>query len=185
MDYATAEQVSKFLQGAEDADETALALAISAASRFIDNFCEVNAGFFAKAGDTATDKTVAGSGVFLLRLPPYLPGTLESISSEGLEIDLEDYTLRGNVPLQFLIAPGRVYFSEDAYFTFRAQWGFAEIPADIVQATITMAIKMFRETDVATVKMADTETQLTQNVPSIVRAICDGYRRMNLYLAVI
>jgi hypothetical protein len=186
-DYATIEQVSKFLQGSEEADTDALALSITAASRFIDNLCEVTPSYFAAAveGSEATEIMLKGTGTSLLRLPPYVPGSLAALSLDGQSLDLTPFALRGSVPLQFLIAPGRIYFGEDTLYTVSARWGFEVIPADIVQATIAMAIKFFRESDAATAVMAGTENQTVQIVPPMVEKICEAYRKMNLYLTVI
>ena len=145
--------------------------------------CEVNENFFAKAENDVSEKTLSGAGTSLLRLPPYIAGTLEAVETEGVEFEINYFRESGKPPVQFLYAPSNIYFAENEQYVLTAKWGFAEIPADIQQATVAMAIKMFRETDAATVKMSDTENQTTQNVPPFVRDICEQYRKMNLYFA--
>ena len=178
-DYATFQQVARFLQGAEEADTEAVQDAIAAASRMIDRLCEVNDEFFAKAETAASAKIFRGTGTALLRLAPYVPGSLTALTG----YDLMNFRERGAPPLQYLLAPAGGYFSEDTRYEATARWGFAAVPAEIQQATVALAIKIFRESDPATVRMSDTENQLTQSVPPFVRSITDAYKKMNLYFA--
>ena len=178
-DYATYQQVSRFLQGAAEADTEALSLSIAAASRLIDNLAEVSENFFAKAATLATAKKFSGSGAYLLRLPPMIENSLTAVAG----FDITGLRVSGRPPLQFLAGSPYLFFAEFTEYEITARWGFSEVPADIQQAAVAMAVKMFRETDAATVKMTDTETVISQNVPPFVRDICESYRKKNLFLA--
>src|ERR1043165_2545665 len=51
---------------------------IERASRIFDRECGVEDGYFEAAGTDSSTKTIYGDGSNLLRLPPYVPGSLSA-----------------------------------------------------------------------------------------------------------
>lgn len=153
-------------------------------SRLFDRACEVPDGFFNKAGDADTVKTFRSNGTEYLALPPYLSETISAIS-----VDTEDLVLGDDT----------VYFEKDGWLLFAsapaknvviqviAIWGFAAVPADIVQACIEQALFMWRRKDMAFAELSGVPTAavVAEYSPTF-KAVSDKYRGLyseNSYFA--
>jgi hypothetical protein len=65
--------------------------------------------------------------------------------------------------------------------TISAKWGWADTPADIKQATIETAIKLWRESDPANLKTTGLDAQVVREaLPPMVQMVCDRYREKKL-----
>ncbi len=112
----------------------------------------------------ATSRTLYGNGLNYLKLPPYVPGTLNAsityvndltaptfIESEGFLV-LTGTT--GNVPP--FRYPGSGWYAGEP-LTVTALWGYEATPEDVKMAVIELAINLWRETDPASLKMVSLE----------------------------
>lgn len=136
----------------------------------------------------ATNKTIYGQGTSYLKLPPYVPGTLDDeitvpdayttpdfIEKDGYLILTDS---NGVLPQgQYRYPPYATGWWEGVAITVSAIWGFEATPADVKLATIELVINLIRETDPATLKLTDLEGQpLREKVPPRVFEIARRYR---------
>ena len=161
---------------------------IEQASRFFDLECNVEPGYFEPAGDTATAKTIYGNGTNYLRLPPYVPGSLNTSITlpEGYTVPsfieqngfLVLTTSSGVLPpfQHFHNCSWSGWYSGVAV-TVSARWGFVATPADVKMAVIELVINLERETDPAGLRLKDLEGQpLREKIPPRVLEVAKRYR---------
>jgi hypothetical protein len=130
----------------------------------------------------ATNKTIYGSGLNYLPLPPYVPGSLSTTLTlpDGYTaptfIERDGYlVLTSNG-----IAPPFSYSSGwylGVPITMSAIWGYEQTPEDVKLAVIELTINLLRETDPAQVKLVNIEGQpLREKLPPRVAEIAKRYR---------
>jgi hypothetical protein len=189
--YVTVEQVRErgsgiTPSGAPPATDDVLTDVIEQASRIFDLQCGVKPGYFEAAADDAepSTKVFYGDGGTLLKLDPYVPGTLDETITvpEGYTaqtfIEGDGYLIRADsagIPIGTF---GR-WDGWNAYVpvTVTAVWGFESTPADVKQAVIELAINLWRETDPASLKLVNLEGGvLRESTPPRVKEIARRYR---------
>lgn len=162
---------------------------IEQASRMFDLMCGVPERYFNPVEiPEATSKTIYGAGISYLRLPPYIPGSLDTsvtvptgytaptfIEKDGYLILTDSNGLTPNGAWRY------PYYTtgwwEGVPITVSAIWGFYETPADVKLAVIELVINLERETDPASVKLKNLEGQaLRESLPPRVREIAKRYR---------
>jgi hypothetical protein len=165
--------------------EVTLEELIKRASRMIDLACGVSPGYFEAADSdaVATSQTIYGSGGQWLRLPPYVPGSITSVTFPdgytALEyIERDGYLVRktadGFVASQWIYPSG---WYDGIPIAVTAKWGYEETPDDVKHAVIEMVINLWRETDPATVKMTNIEGQvIRESLPPRVKEVVKRYR---------
>lgn len=179
--YATAEEFKQVAVPpvTGDSQDTYYESLIARASRMIDLACGVAVGYFGKAESTASALDVYGSGLGLLHLPPYVAGSLTSVVAP------DGYTLPSYIERdRYLVitdASGVIdstsTWYQGAKITVTAKWGFEEVPDDIKQATLELAIALRLETDGVFMKLADSEHRpAREELPPRVKMICDRRR---------
>ena len=167
---------------------------IERASRIFDNECNVAAGYFEASSNTLSTKIVYGDGTNLLRLPPYVPGSLnptlvvpdgytaQEFVEQGSEGD--QYLVRSfnNVPVAFSVFCGGGWYP-NVPITVTAKWGFTATPADVKHAVIEFVINLVKEVDPATIKMTGLDGQpLREKMPPRTRMVADRYKARGVVL---
>lgn len=168
------------------ADDDLVLNVIERASRMFDREVGVVDGYFnPPLYPTATTRTFYGDGTNILKLDPYVAGTLD-----------ETITVPANYTAPTFIAQnGHLLLSSDTgipnaigrYFnygwmdrvpvTVTAQWGYESTPADVKASVIELAINLWREVDPATAKLSGIEGSIKrETIPPRVKEIVKFYR---------
>lgn len=103
-DYITTTQIADFAQEFDALSPDGQSLIATSASRFFDNLCKVDAGFFS-AATGATAKTFYGDGTAYLKLPPYI-GTIAPASVAIVDNDSN-------------VVETPVYFEQNGYLVIK------------------------------------------------------------------
>lgn len=155
-----------------------IATLLDAASRQVDRLCEVADNYFAKAGDTASDRTFYGNGTRHLYV-----GWHNSVIGAGdvefvdTSLTVPTFTERGN----YLVTETGYCWDWDKALTISAKWGFAAIPAEIQQATAELALAMWQTSDAArerAVADAGDPEFRPAKIPARVRMTCEKWKRL-------
>ncbi|HWQ32546.1 MAG TPA: hypothetical protein VNQ79_06665 [Blastocatellia bacterium] len=152
---------------------------LEAASRIVDDACEVEPDYFAPASDQVTLRSFEGGGTRRLHLPPYAPGSIRYVGyADGSPAP--DYTESGG---WLVAAPGNCW-PDGWTIEIEARWGWPAVPADIRKATVQVAIMLAREDDPAygrAVVSADGGASIVRGraIPPTVQMICDRWKRKN------
>lgn len=161
---------------------------IEQASRMFDLECCVPEGYFNPSPiPIATEQTVYGDGTNYLRLPPYVPGSLNTTITlpEGYTVptftELNGYLVlnSGGVLPPFAQFHNVLWhgWNSGVAVTVSAIWGYRETPPDVKLAVIELVINLARETDPANVRLVNLEGQpLRERVPPRVIEIAKKYR---------
>lgn len=168
--------------------EDELTALIEQASRFFDLECNVEPGYFEPAGDTATSKTVYGNGTNYLRLPPYVPGSLNTSITLPDGYTVPSFTEQNGflvITTSSGVLPPFQHFHNCLWsgwpsgvgVTVSARWGFVATPADVKMAVIELVINLERETDPAGLRLKDLEGQpLREKMPPRALEVAKKYR---------
>jgi hypothetical protein len=183
VEYCTTEQLKEYATRTGRGDDELHESIIPRASRVIDSLCQVKAGYFGVALPNAKSAVLSGSGLSRLRVPPYVCGSIQyaEYASDCDEIfpDYDEFTDEYDV--QWLKARDGKYFVADATVEITARWGWACVPDDIVEATIELAMAMWRQKDAAFLRVqADINGAGGVSgaaVPDRVKMICEHWKR--------
>lgn len=159
---------------------------IEQASRMFDLECGVPERYFNPVEiPIAQPRTFYGDGTNYLRLPPFVPGSLNSTITlpEGYTAptftELDGFLILNN---SGVLPPFRSYAWWAGWYvgvavTVSAIWGFRETPAGVKKAVIELVINLHRETDPASVKLTNLEGQpLRERMPPRVATVAKKYR---------
>lgn len=196
--YCTPTEVRRRMSGGAgsggSATETALPSAelealIEQASRMFDLECGVPEGYFNPVAiPVATEQTFYSDGTNYLRLPPYVPGSLNTALSFPDGYTVPDFAeLNGYLVITSTtgIVPAYPRFPDTLWsgwhigvpITVSAIWGWRETPADVKMAVIELVINLHRETDPASLKLTGLEGQaLRERIPPRVMEVAKKYR---------
>lgn len=167
---------------------TELESLIEQASRMFDLECNVPEGYFNPVAiPVATTKTIYGNGTNYLKLPPYVPGSLDTSITLPDGYTTPTYTeLNGYLVINTggVLPPFSQFhnclwhgWQSGVAVTVSAIWGYRETPADVKLAVIELVINLWRETDPAQVKLISLEGQpLRERIPPRVLEIVKKYR---------
>ncbi len=151
--YISLAQVKEYAMQTGRGDATRLEDYLSAASRIVDRLCGVVDGYFGIASAQATMRKFRGANSRRLRVTPYLADSIQYIEYSHLNCFTPDFDeLVDDKGLYWLIAEGCEVW-RNASIEITAQWGYAEVPDDIVQVTGEMAMLLFRQRDPALTKV--------------------------------
>lgn len=141
------------------------------ASRLFDLLCEVEDDFFAKTSNAVSEKTFYGDGIDMLRLPPFVAGSITEILIDDVLI-ADSYRLSND----YLINLDND-FTYDAEIKITAKWGFAEINAAVKVATQELANYLYRNRDPMFAKISDVEIEktLSPTVNATIKKFRDKY----------
>lgn len=192
MAYATVAQFhARYHQiGGGAADEQLIGEMLEAATAIIDRYV----GYaFGTAAAEASNLVVYGDGTDYLAIPAYVAGSIEEVS--GPSGALTTYVERdgmlvaadsdGNVPVRR--PPGILWagdyvggWAEGVPYTVTARWGVTAIPADIKEACIQIAGRLWQGRNAGYSDVIGVEGEGTfgyQNaLPNLVKRILDSYR---------
>lgn len=171
--YATAVQFRQFAFQSSAGDDAKYDALLIRASRLFDRAVEVEDDHFAAAAQNPSVRTFYGDGSTYLRLDPYVPGSLTTVTMPtGYEVpdrvelgrDGSFYLVRTFNEDGTLYNDQRWILSRPGWFpgvpvTVTARWGYAAIPDDVVQAVLAKAIQLWRTNDPAQQKAADVDEE--------------------------
>jgi len=181
-EYITMDDVRLYgYQFDEDAQGPVYQKIIPRASAIFEDLCRVNAGYFNKAGDIATERTIYGSGTSYLTLPPHV-GEIAITVPENYtmptyaEVD-NTLWLTDSTGVRYPAGSTPTWWRGVA-ITVVGRWGFPEIPDDVKEAVVELAVSMFRSKDTSFMKSIDLENQtaLTMEIPLRTKLIASKYR---------
>jgi hypothetical protein len=182
VEYCTTEQLKEYATRTGRGDDELHESIIPRASRIIDDLCHVKPGYFGTAGPHRATCILFGSGTRMLRIPPYICGSIQCIEYDGdCDVIFPDYVeFTDEAGIQWLKAKDNERFVADATVEMTARWGWACTPDDIVEATIELAMSMWRQKDTAFLRVqADINGVGGVSgaaVPERVRMICEHWR---------
>jgi hypothetical protein len=156
---------------------------IERASRLFDMECGVEPGFFEASENAVTARVFYGDGTNFLKLPPYVPGTLNTtLSYPTGYTDLRfterrGYLVRTTDTGVLSTAPFSGWY-EGVPITVSARWGYAEPPADVKHAIIKLVIHICRTVDPTQLKLLVLEGQplFQERMPKDVINLAQRYR---------
>lgn len=138
---------------APESDDTVVWQQIAeSVSRTFDRECEVPDGFFDKASASSSVRSFLGAGTEYVKISPYLPGSLSAITIDGTAVTVPSTTKEFQESDDYLIFAYAI--AKNAAVSVSARWGFAAVPADIVQACIEQALFQWRRKDLAFAELA-------------------------------
>lgn len=186
MAYCTKDEVRQSAQSmtasaVPPADDAFVETLIERASRLFDNEVGVTDSYFEEAGVSASNLTVYGNGGNFLRLPPYVAGSLASLTyPDGYEalpyVERDGYLMRTDSNGVLLSEVNSPWYSGTPII-LSARWGFAATPADVKQEIIEWVINIWRETDPAGLKLVNLDgVPLREDIPPRVREVIRMWR---------
>ena len=190
MAYATAAEVKEVGTQLTGFTDALIDKVIERASRFFDHLCGVSDEFFEPAGASTSVRTFYGDGTNMLRLDPYVAGTLSIAVPSGYTaptyIERNGYLVLTTEDVGAIVGmlppfpswwrTGTGWWS-GLPITVTAKWGYAATPADVKLAIIELVINVLRETDPANLNLLDLERQpLRERVPPRVKQVAEFYR---------
>lgn len=179
-DYVTHEELKAYATQYQKADEIRHEAVIPRASRMIDQMCGVPTGYFGIAINALTERRVQGSGISLLRVPPYCAGTIEYLEYSEFYDYAPDYQeIKDDNGAQWLRAQSGVW-DRCQQVSITAVWGFEEVPTEITQATLELALIIWRQRDPALTKIqtdVNGAVVVEAAIPTRVKAICKEWMR--------
>lgn len=180
MNYCTTEQLKQYAQRTGRGDDELHESVIPRASRIIDRLCELPDGHFAQASERCSVFTVRGSGTRLLRLPPYVRGSIDYVEYAGLNQLTPNYAEVADASgVQWLEATSGCW--TECPIEITARWGWHCTPDEIVEAAIELAMMIWRQKDAAFLRVqADFNGAGGVSgaaIPERVKAICDKWKR--------
>lgn len=189
--YVSINEVRASAQGmtasaAPSADNDLVLKLIERASRTFDREVGVPDGYFnPPLYPHATARTFYGDGTNILKLDPYVAGSLEETITVPENYTAPDYIAQNG----YLIRSSDTGIPNsigryDNYgwmaripVTVTAQWGYEYTPADVKSAVIELAINLWREVDPATAKLSGMDGSIRrETIPPRVSEIVKFYR---------
>jgi hypothetical protein len=171
-----------------DKDGPLLEKLIPRATVTFEGLAGMPAGYFNKAADEASPKEIFGTGGTILSVPPYVGDeiivgsmptgyTIPTFAASGGVLRLTD---SGGVMIPVAIGIG---WPQGLKITVVARWGFEEVPEDVKQAVIELAMAMFRSKDQAASKAINLDSrQITfyDAIPARTKMIARKYRNSRI-----
>ena len=175
---------------------TAAARILKAASRLFDRAAGVKEGHFLAAG-AASARTFYGDGTDFLRVDPYdvttapavtMPSGYTAPDYAASADDRGSYLVRtyGASALRSSFDFAGYHGSDDWGYsaagwpdgvpvTVTAEWGYEVVPADVVQATLEIALHLWRNSDPVWMRQANVPVT-PQAIPATAQLVADRYR---------
>lgn len=187
MAYATVDQFRQEFKGqigTESGSDAVIQRKLDAATALID--AEVGFAFGISA---AGSRTLYGDGTIYLAMPPYTVGSITALTSisgitpparierDGMLIAVDS---SGVIPGEDRPVPVSLTWREGVPYTVAATYGYAAVPADIVEACIQIAARAWRGRDAGFSDVVGVEgggaVGYNGALPKMVVAILDNYR---------
>lgn len=154
---------------------------IERASRIFDHECGVPDEYFEASDNSVSERTIYGDGTNFLKLPPYVPGSLNTSLTYPDGYSALEFAERGGYLVRTESGILNAYLMggwyENVPITVSAKWGFVKTPADVNAAIIEFVINIIRETDPAHLKLVNIDGQpLRERMPPRVASVAKYYR---------
>lgn len=169
------------------AEKDALGRVLDGASAFIDSYCSRPVGYFSPSPDIATDRLIAGENRRFLRLPVHVAGTVEI---DGLDMTnfFESpngwiYPVNSNAGLEYSASyvgddlSDFGVFHKNRLYTVSARWGYAETPAEIVEAVRQITQRWFETQKGILGQITPGGFVVERDIPESARTILKPFRR--------
>lgn len=153
-DYVSSAVLQQIAEADESSTIDVFDRLATAVSRQFDRECEVANDFFVAAvsgNPGIATRTFITNGTRYLAVPPYESGSITEITIDGNAVTLGDKDTYREINGYLLLTRDCSEFTE---VSITARFGFAAIPADIVQACIEQALFMWRRKDLAFADMS-------------------------------
>jgi hypothetical protein len=185
-DLTTLQRFKDWLGVEDDTDDERMSLMLSAASAFVESYCQRT------FGSATYTEYYDGSDCDMLTLRQWPIISLTGIYEGGSAVSLasgEDPYANPAPEIVIYKEEGRLVRPFSAFFGYRRYYkvvyvaGYATIPADLIDATLCVATVMLREKDRAGIasKTRGQETaQLMRSVPESAQRTLDRYRDMTI-----
>lgn len=179
-EYATIEQAkTRLVNKVTDAQEAELAEILEAACRGIDDYLEVQEGYFTPP-TAPSIKTLKGNNDTFLTLPAPLSGSV-TITTDG-GITVPNFTVEGmrlrTLNDSDLPSPFIVWYP--VYYRITGTWGYASIPAQIREAALQLTVHFWRGRDKAltgTITDMRSDDQFPErDFPRMTRRLLDDFK---------
>lgn len=181
MVYASTEQLKVYAFQQGRGDDVRHEEVLPRASEIIDLACGLGRGFFAPAGSVLTTKSFCTSTSKRLRVTPYKKDSIDFVEYATVHAHCPDYSeIVDSNEMPWLVANSGECWIPDEIVEISAVWGFDETPAEIVEATLELAIAIWRGRDTAYARVvADVNggNTVTVALPDRVKLICEKWKR--------
>ncbi len=181
MLYATEEQLKLYSFQMGKGDGIRHEEVLPRASEIIDLACGLGRGFFAPAANVLTPKSFCTSTSKRLRVTPYRRDTIDYVEYQTIDAMTPFFSeITDSNETPWLIANSGECWIPDEVVEIAACWGFDQIPADIVEATLELAISIWRGRDTAWARVvADVNggNTVTAALPDRTKLICEKWKR--------
>jgi hypothetical protein len=185
-DLTTIDALKQWLGEASDKSDAQLAHVVSAASAFVESYCQrsFNSATYTEYHDGTDAETlnldqfpiISVTGIFEGGSAVSLVSGVDPYANPQPEIVI--YQEEGK-----LVRPFSRFFSFRRFYKVVYVAGYAEIPADLVDATLNVAALMLREKDrigIASKQSSQQATQFIRSLPETAQRTLDRYRDMTL-----
>lgn len=179
--YATEEQLKTYSFQMGHGDAIRHEEVLPRASETIDLACGLGRGYFAIAGQLASVKCFRTQTAKRLRVAPYACGSLAFVGYAALDEYTPEYDeFTDDNETRWLLAQSGECWIPEQTVEITARWGWDETPEEIVQATLELAIAIWRGRDSAYARVvADVNGGNTvfAALPDRAKFICEKWRR--------
>lgn len=161
-------------------DEDFFNTVLPRASRIVDELCGVDNDYFAAAGASPTERRFDGTGTRYLKIPPYVAGSITSLTYDS-----------GAAPPSYAAVDGLLRANRGEYWRFNdeviisARWGFSAIPEEIKEATIEIAIAIWRGRDTGFARVTaevNGSSIVTPAIPDRAKLICQKWEEKTSFI---
>jgi hypothetical protein len=184
--YATEEQLKTYSFQMGHGDDIRHEEVLPRATEIIDLACGLGRGYFAIAGTQAGVKRFRTATAKRLRLAPYLCGSLSFVEYTSLDEFTPEYDeFTDDNETRWLLAQSGECWIPDQTVEATALWGWTETPEEIVQATLELAMAIWRGRDTAYARVvADVNGGNTvfAALPDRAKFICEKWRRRRAFV---
>ena len=184
--YATEEQLKTYSFQMGHGDAIRHEEVLPRASETIDLACGLGRGYFGIAGSSPTVKRFRTQTAKRLRVAPYLCGSIgfvEYTSLDDLAPEYDEFT--DDNETRWLLAQSGECWIPDQTVEVTALWGWTETPEEIVQATLELAIAIWRGRDSAYARVVtdvNGGNTVFAALPDRAKFVCEKWRRRRAFV---
>lgn len=186
ISYATEEQLKTYSFQMGHGDAIRHEEVLPRASEVIDLACGLGRGYFAVAASSPAVKRFRTQAAKRLRVAPYLDDSISFVEYASLNEYTPDYDeFTDDDETRWLIAQKGECWIPEQTVEISARWGWPDTPEEIVQATLELAIAIWRGRDSAYARVvADVNGGNTvfAALPDRAKFICEKWRRRRAFV---
>ena len=164
-------------------EKDAIAAVLAAASTFVDNSTGRGDGAFAVSPDDPTTRRFRGDGTRILRIPTHIRGTVavENVPlAAWYESDINGWLYKYDTGQMESFVPnfdGYPVWTKGGLYNVAARWGFAAIPADIVEAVSQITMRWWETQKGTFGQITPSGFVIERDVPLAAQSIIENYRK--------